>query len=65
MGQDVSSPGEFLAGFKSSLFEETIFVLTPQGKIIDLPKRPPRSISPYAVHSGLGHRCRGAKVDGA
>ena len=38
VGQDVSSPGEFLAGFKSSLFEETIFVLTPQGKIIDLPK---------------------------
>ena len=50
MGQDVSSPGEFLAGFKSSLFEETIFVLTPQGKIIDLPRTPPRSISPMPVH---------------
>ncbi|HNN87814.1 MAG TPA: HD domain-containing protein, partial [Pseudomonadales bacterium] len=37
-GKDVSSPGEFLAGFKSSLFDETIFVLTPQGKIIDLPR---------------------------
>ncbi len=63
-GKDVSSPGEFLAGFKSSLFEETIFVLTPQGKIIDLPKDATPVDFAYAVHSGLGHRCRGAKVDG-
>ncbi len=64
-GDDVSSPGELLAGFKSSLFEETIFVLTPQGKIIDLPKDSTPIDFAYAVHSGLGHRCRGAKVDGA
>jgi len=63
-GRDVSSPGEFLSGFKSSLFEETIFVLTPQGKIIDLPKDATPIDFAYAVHSGLGHRCRGAKVDG-
>jgi GTP pyrophosphokinase len=37
-GDEMASPGELLAGFKSSLFEETIFVLTPQGKIIDLPR---------------------------
>jgi GTP pyrophosphokinase len=64
-GAEVSSPGELLAGFKSSLFEETIFVLTPQGKIIDLPKDATPIDFAYAVHSGLGHRCRGAKVDGA
>lgn len=64
-GAEVSSPGELLAGFKSSLFEETIFVLTPQGKIIDLPKDSTPIDFAYAVHSGLGHRCRGAKVDGA
>ena len=63
-GNEVSSPGELLAGFKSSLFEETIFVLTPQGKIIDLPKDSTPIDFAYAVHSGLGHRCRGAKVDG-
>lgn len=63
-GNQVSSPGELLAGFKSSLFEETIFVLTPQGKIIDLPKDSTPIDFAYAVHSGLGHRCRGAKVDG-
>ena len=64
-GHEVSSPGELLAGFKSSLFDETIFVLTPQGKIIDLPKDATPIDFAYAVHSGLGHRCRGAKVDGA
>ncbi len=64
-GDEVSSPGELLAGFKSSLFEETIFVLTPQGKIIDLPKDATPIDFAYSVHTGLGNRCRGAKVDGA
>jgi GTP pyrophosphokinase len=64
-GDEVSSPGELLAGFKSSLFEETIFVLTPQGKIIDLPKDSTPIDFAFAVHTGLGNRCRGAKVDGA
>ena len=64
-GNELGSPGELLAGFKASLFEETIFVLTPQGKIIDLPKDSTPIDFAYAVHSGLGHRCRGAKVDGA
>ena len=64
-GNDLGSPGELLAGFKASLFDETIFVLTPQGKIIDLPKDSTPIDFAYAVHTGLGHRCRGAKVDGA
>ncbi len=64
-GNELGSPGELLAGFKASLFDETIFVLTPQGKIIDLPKHSTPIDFAYAVHSGLGHRCRGAKVDGA
>ncbi|MCX8099422.1 MAG: bifunctional (p)ppGpp synthetase/guanosine-3',5'-bis(diphosphate) 3'-pyrophosphohydrolase [Casimicrobiaceae bacterium] len=64
-GDELASPGELLAGFKSSLFEDTIFVLTPQGKIIDLPKNSTPIDFAYAVHTSLGHRCRGAKVDGA
>ena len=64
-GNELGSPGELLAGFKASLFDETIFVLTPQGKIIDLPKDSTPIDFAYALHSGLGHRCRGAKVDGA
>jgi len=64
-GDEVASPGELLAGVKSSLFDDTIFVLTPQGKIIDLPKDATPIDFAYAIHTGLGHRCRGAKVDGA
>jgi GTP pyrophosphokinase len=51
--------------FKSGLFEDTIYVLTPQGKVIDLPKGSTPVDFAYHVHTELGHRCRGAKVDGA
>src|SRR6185437_7191929 len=49
---------------KSSLFTESIYVLTPQGKVIDLPRGATPIDFAYAVHTDLGHRCRGAKVDG-
>ncbi|NDU86207.1 MAG: RelA/SpoT family protein [Ferrovum sp.] len=44
--------------------EETIFVFTPQGRVIDLPRGATPIDFAYQVHSELGHRCRGAKVDG-
>ena len=47
------------------LFEDTIYVLTPQGKVVDLPAGSTPLDFAYAVHTDLGHRCRGAKVDGA
>jgi GTP pyrophosphokinase len=56
---------EWLTAFKSSLFTETIYVLTPQGKVIDLPSGSTPVDFAYAVHTNLGHRCRGARVDGA
>src|SRR5487761_2431356 len=56
--------GHWLAAFKSSLFTESIYVLTPQGKVIDLPRDSTPIDFAYAVHTGLGHRCRGARVDG-
>ena len=46
------------------LFEETIYVLTPQGKVVDLPAGSTPLDFAYHVHTDLGHRCRGAKVDG-
>ena len=46
------------------LFEETIYVLTPQGRVVDLPAGSTPIDFAYHVHSDLGHRCRGAKVDG-
>jgi GTP pyrophosphokinase len=60
----VADAGEWLAGFKESLFTDTIYVLTPQGKVIDLPRGATPVDFAYAVHTDLGHRCRGARVDG-
>ncbi len=62
--KDVAGPGEWLEQFKTSLFEDTIYVFTPQGKVIDLPKGSTPVDFAYQIHSGLGHRCRGAKVNG-
>jgi GTP pyrophosphokinase len=60
----VADAGEWLQQFKSSLFTETIYVLTPQGRVIDLPRGATPVDFAYSVHTGLGHRCRGARVDG-
>ncbi|HEY2818850.1 MAG TPA: bifunctional (p)ppGpp synthetase/guanosine-3',5'-bis(diphosphate) 3'-pyrophosphohydrolase [Casimicrobiaceae bacterium] len=60
----VADSSEWLTAFKSSLFVDSIYVLTPQGKVIDLPRGSTPVDFAYAVHTGLGHRCRGARVDG-
>ena len=61
----VADAGEWLQQFKSTLFTDTIYVLTPQGKVVDLPRGSTPVDFAYAVHTSLGHRCRGARVDGA
>jgi GTP pyrophosphokinase len=62
--ESVADSSEWLAAFKESLFTDAIYVLTPQGKVIDLPRGATPVDFAYSVHTGLGHRCRGAKVDG-
>ena len=49
---------------KQASLDDTIYVLTPQGKVIDLPAGATPVDFAYALHTDLGHRCRGAKVDG-
>jgi GTP pyrophosphokinase len=61
----VADAGEWLTEFKESLFTDTVYVLTPQGRVIDLPRGATPVDFAYAVHTNLGHRCRGARVDGA
>lgn len=61
---DVEGAGELAEHFKVALFEDSVYVLTPQGKVIALPKGATPVDFAYHVHSDLGHRCRGAKVDG-
>jgi GTP pyrophosphokinase len=62
---EVPDAGELALQFKTELFQDTVYVLTPQGKVVDLPKGATPIDFAYAVHTELGHRCRGARVDGA
>ncbi len=61
----VADATEWLSAFKSSLFTDTIYVLTPQGRVVDLPQGATPVDFAYSVHTTLGHRCRGARVNGA
>jgi GTP pyrophosphokinase len=54
-----------LAGSVEGLFEDRIYVLTPQASIVELPQGATPVDFAYSVHTSLGHRCRGARVDGA
>ncbi len=56
--------GDFIDRFKSELFQDRVYVLTPQGDILDLPQGATPLDFAYAIHTEVGHRCRGAKVDG-
>jgi GTP pyrophosphokinase len=52
-----------LAGFNTELIEDRVYLLTPRGEVIDLPKGATVLDFAYAVHTEVGHRCRGAKVN--
>jgi len=58
------SANDFVDRFKSEAFQERVYVLTPQGRIIDLPQGSTPLDFAYAVHTEIGHRCRGAKING-
>jgi GTP pyrophosphokinase len=62
--ESVRDAGELAEQLRTGLADDTIYVLTPQGKVIELPRGATPVDFAYHVHSGLGHRCRGAKVDG-
>ena len=55
---------DLAAAFQTELFNDTIYVLTPHGKVLSLPVGATPIDFAYALHSSLGDRCRGAKVDG-
>ncbi|HEX7031025.1 MAG TPA: bifunctional (p)ppGpp synthetase/guanosine-3',5'-bis(diphosphate) 3'-pyrophosphohydrolase [Gammaproteobacteria bacterium] len=59
-----SEGGDFIDRFQDEVFEERIYVLTPRGAVIDLPARATPVDFAYHVHTEIGHRCRGAKVNG-
>lgn len=62
---DVSDSGDLMEQFKSELFQDRVYVLTPLGKVIDLPKGSTPIDFAYTLHTDLGHRTRGAKINGS
>ncbi len=62
--QDVIDADEFVDGLKSDVFEDRVYLFTPRGDIIDLPSGSTPIDFAYHVHTDVGHRCRGAKVNG-
>ena len=53
-----------LAGFRTDMLEDRVYLLTPRGQVMDLPSGATVLDFAYHVHTDVGHRCRGAKVNG-
>lgn len=64
--RDLSGPASARAReANKGLFEDRIYVLTPDAAIVELPQGATTVDFAYSVHTSLGHRCRGARIDGA
>lgn len=55
---------ELAAGFETELMEDRVYVLSPKGEVIDMPRGATVLDFAYHIHTEVGHRCRGAKVNG-
>ncbi len=64
MQLDAKTPDEFLEFLKLDLYQDEIFVFTPTGDVIQLPKGATPIDFAFAVHTEVGLRCQGAKVNG-
>jgi GTP pyrophosphokinase len=62
-GRDDAEP-DLLAALQSELFEDRVYALSPRGEVVDLPREATPLDFAYHVHTSLGHRCRGARVNG-
>lgn len=62
--QEVEDASEFVEGMRTDVFQDRVYVFTPRGDIIDLPAGATPIDFAYTVHTEIGNRCRGAKVNG-
>jgi GTP pyrophosphokinase len=60
-----SDANGFVDRFKSEVFEDRVYVLTPKGNVVDLPMGATPLDFAYHIHTEIGHGCRGAKVNGS
>ncbi len=58
------SDTDFLSRVRADLFDDRVYALTPKGEVVDLPSGSTPLDFAYHVHTELGHRCRGARVNG-
>ncbi|HKQ80915.1 MAG TPA: bifunctional (p)ppGpp synthetase/guanosine-3',5'-bis(diphosphate) 3'-pyrophosphohydrolase [Steroidobacteraceae bacterium] len=58
------SEADFLERLRAEIFEDRVYALSPRGEVVDLPRGATPLDFAYHVHTDLGHRCRGAKVNG-
>jgi guanosine-3',5'-bis(diphosphate) 3'-pyrophosphohydrolase len=61
---DVNDAAEFVESMRSDVFQDRVYIFTPRGDIIDLPAGSTPIDFAYHVHTDIGHRCRGARVNG-
>lgn len=61
---EVAEASEFIDQFKSEVFTDRVYVFTPRGNVVDLPQGSTPLDFAYHIHTEVGHRCRGAKVNG-
>ena len=62
--QEVTNAEDFVNSMKTDVFRDRVFAFTPQGEVIDLPAGATPVDFAYQIHSELGHRCRGASING-
>lgn len=62
--EDVSESGDLLEELRSQVFDDRVYVFTPKGEVMDLPKGSTPLDFAYYIHSNVGHCCNGAKVSG-
>ncbi|MCI1821933.1 MAG: bifunctional (p)ppGpp synthetase/guanosine-3',5'-bis(diphosphate) 3'-pyrophosphohydrolase [Megasphaera sp.] len=61
--QDTSNPKEFMNSLKLDAFSDEVFVFTPRGDVIDMPQGAIPIDFAYRIHTDVGHRCVGAKIN--
>ncbi len=62
--EEMAESGDLVEEFRSQVFDDRVYVFTPKGDVVDLPHGSTPLDFAYYIHSNVGHRCIGAKVNG-